>query len=379
MKFKFAMIILVLFIFIGMVWAGTIGDIDGDDKITLVEAVGSLQVASGKTVASYSDREVYNMSEYLLTEELPYKKVWEQTEFGSGLRKKGIGVVRFFQHNVNGQDVIAKAYESGLYADFNCIDYLNGNTLLGWQWSNYEELFDPPITTSMDNWPMGHRITDMSVLISNPPGQDINENLRYREYTLLGVEDVVVPAGTFKHCLKILGRRSIQGRATISYLAKGVGMVKYQRAQSTGGGQLWELLDIEKTDGTTLFGKESGFCRISGTWSTEASCPPYNGSCVQSSNLTMLYDKTNGISSFLNLSGFPDAWNLYGYGGLGLKMVTDDGITFTPDPTINWPDNNYDGNPDLPDISLTVEGDIVTGTFIHNANTFNLTGTLICP
>jgi hypothetical protein len=251
---------------------------------------------------------------------------------------------------------------------------------LGWRWSNYYELFDPPVVNKTSDWPVGQRITNMTVLKTSVPGQPVNEQYHYREYTLLGIEDVTVPAGTFTDCLKILNRRSYDSRAIIYYLAKGVGTVKSQRANHQGSGYLSELLDIEKSDGTTVYGNMSGVCRMTGTWTAQAECPSYNPECIQSSKFSMLYDDSGNFSSYLNLAGIHNAWYFDEcQGGLGCKMQTTDGTTFTPDPTGNWRDNNHDGQPDLPDITVTIDGTTVTGTLVHHDNTFTLTGEMVCP
>lgn len=225
----FIVIIIGLAVATGTIWADTVGDINADGKITLIEAIGSLQIAGGSKVASYTNEEIYNTTEYSMKEPLPYKKFWRQTEYGYENNKKiNIGILSFSKDTLNDQIITAITYETGIYADYNLIDYTKDHQLLGWKWDGQFETFDPPVTTMMDNWQLGHRIINMTVLKSELTS-GLSESYQYREYMLLGVEDVTVPARTFKDCLKIMSQRSGDSRRQIKYLAKGIGMVKHQR------------------------------------------------------------------------------------------------------------------------------------------------------
>jgi hypothetical protein len=386
MKTKLGVIISTFFFWTGL-WAGygmagPVGDIDADGQITVIEAVGALQVSTGTRVPAYTNETIYRPSEYQSSQALPYRKIWQQTEFNSGKRSTVIGIDRHFQDTLNGQDVLAVEAEAGIFADYNLIEYYKDDTYLGWRWATYYELFDPPVVNKITDWSTGHQITNMTVLKTSVPGRPVEESFHYREYTLLGVEDVTVPAGRFTDCLKILSRRASDGRAVISYRAKGVGSVKVQRANERGGGYLLELLDIEKSDGTSVYGNLSGLCMATGTWTAQSECnsyTPYNPYCIESAKFTLVYDTSKALPTYLNMAGFEGAWGLRSPGGLGIQMTTTDGITFTPDPSANWPDNNHDGQPDLPDITLTIDGTTVTGSLVHYNITFVLSGTVTCP
>jgi len=61
-------------------------------------------------------------------------------------------------------------------------------------------------------------------------------------FTLVGVETVTVPAGTFNNCLKIFRNRGNSGSTTIMWYAPGMGWIKrYYEGKDNYGGTVYEL------------------------------------------------------------------------------------------------------------------------------------------
>ncbi|MFH2061078.1 MAG: hypothetical protein ABIJ59_19605 [Pseudomonadota bacterium] len=369
MKTFFVIMITGLVWATGIAWAGTVGDIDSDAKITLTEAMGALQVSAGRRVAAYTPDDSYDMSDYA-PEQTSGKRIWKQTEYGSNSANISIGIIGYSQETLNGQQVIAKKYEAGQWAEYGGIEYFIGNKWLGEIFSGVYSFCDPPVTTMINPWATGQKIINHYVYKS-----DSYFRLEYREYELLGEEDVTVPAGTFENCLKILQKRVFYGRTHINYLAKGIGIVKTMRIDNTGNGYIWELMDVQKEDGTYLF--DSNVCQMSGTWivNAPAQCSPFDSNCKGSGAFAMAYINGDTNSGVLKLSDFT-SWNS---SMRSINMHSDDGINFSPDPDASWPDTNYDGQPDLPGISLKIENNAVTGTL--NLNTgpiFTFNGAVVC-
>jgi len=371
MKNIIMVILIAVFGGLGTCAAATVGDINGDEQISLTEAMGALQITSGTRSPQYTSQDTYNGDEFQADFARPYRKIWRQTVVSNGSLQTGIGTERHYDTTFQEAQVEAVAYESGLWADYNTIDYFVGTSMVGYSEIYGEYTNSPPLETQMNDWPVGHRISNDYIQILT--GTSDSYQIRYREYTLLGTEDVIVPAGTFSGCLKILSKRSSDSRVTISYFAKGIGLVKYFRAQAQGGGQIWDLMDIEKSDGALMYDQMTGTCKVEGTWETSQQCPDNYPICTESSKLTMVYSQSGGHAAFLNLVNF-DFWRGNFSSALGMKLISNDGISFTPDPTGTWPDTNYDGTPDIPDISVTIENGQLTGSY----GSATLSGTASC-
>lgn len=171
---------------------------------------------------------------------------------------------------------------------------------------------------------------------------DYSKTIQFREYILLGTEEVTVPAGTFQ-CLKIFKKRSYGGRHEITYWAKSIGEVKWVNANDSGGGFIQELVNVESQDGTMLYG--NSICTVDGTWS---------GNNNTSGTLSMVYVEGQKIAANLFLNDYPS------YPGF-FYLVSTNGTDFTPSLDA-YPDQNYDGQPDeVPDINLTINNGAMTG------------------
>jgi hypothetical protein len=319
----------------------------------------------------------YDTTGYSFDGKLPYKKFWKQTVYGGESTKISIGIHSHSEETLDGQFVTASTYETGIWADYGLIEYSKGPQYFGWQWSGMNEIFNPPMITMMDNWPLRNTITNMSILKSETPS-GFREDYNYRGYTLLGVEDITVPAGIFKDCLKIMKVQSTDTRKQINYIAKDIGTVKIQRANSNGGGWVWELMDIQKEDGTYLF--NGNVCQVKGIWEFDTEIPcnpnePNNTDCVRKGSFSMAYIKGEKSANFI----FHDFSNWSWVIKPGLEMTTNDGITYSSDRTTS-----------AKSISLEIKDEVVTAMVFSNPDftpytdwtaytMLTLTGTVTCP
>ncbi len=73
--------------------------------------------------------------------------------------------------------------------------------------------------------------------------------INLRKYTLLGIEDVTVPGGTFQNCLKIYRDRGNNSPPSIHWYAPGMGWIKriYEGLSSYEGG-IYEMTSYQMID-----------------------------------------------------------------------------------------------------------------------------------
>ncbi len=73
--------------------------------------------------------------------------------------------------------------------------------------------------------------------------------INLRKYTLLGIEDVTVPVGTFQNCLKIYRDRGNNSSPSIHWYAPGMGWVKriYEGLNSYDG-SIYEMTSYQMID-----------------------------------------------------------------------------------------------------------------------------------
>ncbi len=354
-------LIFVLVFFLGsygVVWADTVGDVNNDGQVGLEEAVYALQVTSGMKTETSADSQTYDMNEYM--EQAGCTYYYREVEYASGEVRTGVGVDSFAIETVNEQTVLALTDEAGMWA--GDVDYyVIGDAkieYLGYKWGGDETYYDwynPPIVIGLRSIKTGDKITNMFTNSYN--------SIRYREYTFLGLENVTVSAGTFNDCIKILQKRSYKGRCNISYKAKGIGTVKNIRSDASGNGYFRELVNVKKADGTYI--SDNTICSVQGTWAADGMTP-------NSGSLSMAYISQNlPIYTSVTLSGLNTFY-----------LKSSDGSNFSPDPQA-YSDDDYDGQPDLSSISITVTNDQISGNYYHTdwqGNTFevSLNGTLSC-
>lgn len=353
----------------GSVWAETTGDIDGDGKITLTEAVGALRIVSGSMDAPSTEKTI-DMTEYNLGES-SFKKIWKQTILYNNNDQviTQIGIMSYEPTELNGEVVMGERYETGLWSEGEETDYIKENLYFGYEYEGQLYLYDPPVTKQMQQWAIGRPIVVATTFKSDRPLR-----FEYREYELVGEEDITVPAGTFEKCLVKTLKRSLSGRYYVTHIAKGVGTVKSMRMQSDGSGYIMELIDIQKSDGSFVFGGGE-VCIMNGAWNLGAGCPEWNEDCVSQGTFAMAFTTGENNENDLVIKGIQN-WN---WSLAKINMTTSDGITFVPNPDFSWPDNDNDGQPDIPDITLTISNGNVTGTLNAFETVFNFSGDVSCP
>ncbi len=95
----------------------------------------------------------------------------------------------------------------------------------------------PDVTKRIGESWGGHFVSTLEYF-QEPQGSTVN----VWAITLLGIEDVTVPAGTFQNCIKILINRGNQTTSMIRWYAPGIGWVKrVYESTSTSGGTIYEV------------------------------------------------------------------------------------------------------------------------------------------
>lgn len=341
-------VMLLMLLMIGnQVWGQTLGDIDGDGKVDLKEATYALQVSSGlrspMSVTAY-DRYEYGApsgSNYL------YRTVEGESTYNT--------YVETFDTTFEGHSVKAHQWKSGLWAGI--IDYIRvgeeESELMGYWWRDTLFSYSEPRLSPRYILP-GERY--IHVYSETPGGRQY-----IREYEFIGVEDVEVPAGTFTQCIKILQRRE-GGVYRLSYLAKGVGMVKYISADGHTG-FMFELVRAEIGD--IIYPEGAGLCTIEGTWKLEGT--------DEEGPLAVHYNPDSlPVHVMLTLSS--SSYHRRDY------LISSDGVTFTAD-TDAYSNQSYSQQP--PEIEISIEGSSVTGhiqTFWNNQphDRLLIEGTKVC-
>ena len=315
--------------------------VDGNDIAIFASEVG-------RSDCDGSSLQEYDLLEYNRIPDQTYYYI--ETAYGSP-NKKGIQTISMSNKILNGQEVQVSVFETGYWSAWNLESYdrVEGNNLLhlGERWDGVESLFTPPVVYATRNMKIGQSILNMS---------ELNGSLRYSEYTLLGLEDVTVPAGTFTNCLKILLKRSDGGKTIIYYQAKNVGIVKSFRAYNQGSGYSWELLNIRDNTGVKIY--PGTICVAQGTWSLDS--PAIQGEIAFSYS-----DDYNIILALKEYTG------TYFNGQPHFYLYSTDGINFVPNPELYI-------NQDLPVGSLVIDSGLLTGQLTISGVTLTFSGSVDC-
>jgi len=319
-------LVLVLVLACGLAMAETPGDIDGDDAVGLPEAVNALQVASGLKADMQN---VYDFSEYYSQPDSTY--CYKTTYVDeNGADSAGYEFEQAISESLDNETVLVEIDHYGwrnMYA-------IRGNQMvyLGYEGNGSEPVWNKPPrvigTIEMKRF-------DVYTTCYEYAGE-VN-GLSCTEYTFLGVEDVVTPAGTFKDCLKI-SRKYYPSSSPFSlrYYARNVGLVKFFRASSYGG-TIRELAFAQV--GQAAYPQDGFFSRCSGTYTFET----VDGS-TKTGSFTLNYIQTK--------SGFDGAFVTEDYAArLNYSVSSTDGTNFS------GRDNRY-GN----EVVFTITGNTIQGT-----------------
>lgn len=185
----------------------------------------------------------------------------------------------------------------------------------------------------------------------------------FRQHEFLGIEDVVVPAGSFPGCLKMLQRRE-NGIYRLSYLAPGVGLVKHLGAGG-GSGYKWEL--AAANIGGTSYPAGSVICRASGTIDI--------GQPVDT--LFEFYFATPSlpVKTSLKITKLTEGVSLD-----PIPIISQDGVTFLTEST--YYTEEWGDFPEGVNVSLTIDGGSVSGYLTvspdSNSSQHDMGGTVTC-
>lgn len=347
-------IIFLLAFGIGISSAEILGDINNDGDVGLPEAVYALGVTAGINQTTVIQDQIFDMAEYMPAP--GSTKYFNRKSYANGEETEAFDVYSYALQTVDGQEMLAEVTEteSGYWGDVcyyqigaTDVQYIGYDTKDLNGEPSYTGRYFPPIILGSRTQRFREKIPNAYVVVridsnldqSNPYHE--RHSLEYREYDFLGTEDVTVPAGEFKNCIKILYKRN-DGRTQVSYKCKGVGTVKTIRvnlSSSSSPSYTAELLNMERADGTLL--SEAVVCMAQGTIATNA-----DGQIFDRFNMSYVSQSTPVYSNmfFLNSSLPPLGW---------LKLKSDDGINFIPDPAV-YPDNPLQ-------FFLTVNGETISG------------------
>jgi hypothetical protein len=348
---KLKMLLLLITLVANSALAQTIGDINNDGQVGLPEALNALQISAGMRTA-YSS-ETYDLAEYLGKPNRSY--LYEEIS-SSG---KGTALMTMTEEYVDGQWFVARNIKSGIlagnkdYFRFSSSDVLQPfffNTNL-----NNKCTFTPPLVTGKRNMKVGDVFYNF-VRGDGPgpaPGTFI-QFTQFREYVLIGLEDVTVKAGSFPGCLKLLQKRE-GGLIYLVHLAKDVGVVKHFSASTGNYGFTDELVAISQGD-SMISPVGASICSAEGTWAE-----PQSG---KSGAFCFYFDpQTKPIFTTISLSNLSWVPSLY---PTSVSLVSQDGASFS---NINI----YSPS------EITLVNGVVTGTvFVYGGFTLNLSGAYSC-
>ena len=182
---------------------------------------------------------IFTMSEYF---PLGQGNTWTYREEDAQLTVKTVSGTQ----KINGVDAVKMIDEDGdyqLWTNSNGIVWYkeydaDDIPVCGWE----QHLFSPPIHAFDPIVSVGSKYaSNTSLTTTDCTGKSATASVTY-EFTIEGIEDVTVPAGTFNDCLMIKAILSLNGGTQTNemtiWLAKGVGQVK--------------SIDIEKENGSVV-------------------------------------------------------------------------------------------------------------------------------
>lgn len=330
-------LILIILSFSGLCRAEILGDINQDGKVGIPEAIYALEVTAGIAQPTAVEANSIDFAQYMPLSGTTL--VYRRKSYASGNVSEDYDILRFFTETVNSEEMLVEYTLSGSWTGDICyytIDndfvkykgygYDNGSGIESMAW------FTPPIILGARKQYFGQTIPNHFVRNTVSSGFEY-KTIDYREYQFIGIEDVMVPAGTFENCIKIIRRRS-GGRYNIYFNYPGIGTVKNLYADSNNGGYIQELVNQQKADGSPL--SNNVFC-----WATKNIINESNPDIVERWSMSYVVQQYPIHTTLNPLSPNP------------ISLISQDGTTFTADPVI-YPDNP-------PEVSLTVSGGIVSG------------------
>lgn len=342
---------------LGVAWGGTLGDVNGDGAVGLPEAMNALQVTAGlRTPTSDSllgfrkyfyvenGTYEYNVTSYGVPPAVPTPTVSTAIYHISAETVNGVPllVVPDYQSS-EAIPITYKGYYSIGSADVSYAGYsLDSGGITAFYWYNPAIIIGTSEMAKGDLIPNFYRITDTTNITTSG----------FDESTVLGLEDVTVPAGTFMKCLKVLRKNSTYSTAptssyattniTVYYYAENVGPVKI--LSQTGKKEL-RYAKI----GSAVY--PQGAIRYAGTFSkTQDNATIGSGTFTFISSAANVKTKGTIILSSL----VPPSVESY-------MVVSTDGVNLTADPDV------YGDNPPTVNLVVSASPCTVSGSIVSSA------------
>lgn len=223
------------------------GDVNGDGKIGLEDAINALSVTAGLQAVSDT---TYDVVDYRILTNHDY--VYAEEKFEAGVVSECVFTASVRDQIIDEQNLRVITYDGGSYAGMQEYAVFDGETVtvVGWNIPLIPRTYW--YTPGYIRGESGMHIGDV---ISNSYVSDwgTGKDLSYREELILGTEDVTVPVGSFSNCLKIRSYRD-NGDVYVTYLAKNVGIVKQICVSPTNpnmSSYIWELISVSTVEGAT--------------------------------------------------------------------------------------------------------------------------------
>lgn len=239
---RILLITAVVFLSFTSSWAGTIGDVNGDGAVGLPEAIHALQVTAGIRTQGIEPPLDFRKYFYVENGDYEYKATSCNAMF-PGTPTVFTSAYHIGSETVNGVPMLTRESQGSPGASVKDY-YIVGSSNVSH--AGYTSVSGGLTTSSWNNPAVIRGTSDMSkgdIIPNFLQTMDATNmsTVRYDESTVLGVEDVAVPAGIFTKCLKILRKveniNTTAGYNTVSigvlYYAENIGMVKSVSPTST--------------------------------------------------------------------------------------------------------------------------------------------------
>jgi len=201
-------------------------------KIATSGKSGKLTVNAKFTGVKIADNPSDDETEFTISEYFPLGQgdTWTYREQDNELTVKTISGTE----KINGVDAAKMIDEDGdyqLWTNSNGLKWykeFDADDIAGCGWE--QQLFNPPITASDPFVSIGATYASNTVLtIVDCTGSSGTASVSYG-FSIEGIENITVPAGTFNNCLRIKGILTVNGNTQTNemtiWLAKGLGVVK---------------------------------------------------------------------------------------------------------------------------------------------------------
>jgi len=311
-------------------------DIKNDNRIGIEEAINALKISAGMNV-SYAN-ELYDFNDYFGVNEQRY--LYSEEIYRDSKIVQGTAFVEITNEMVENKEVRVTTYISGQWSGWKDYELVTDLDIfyLGWGFEN-NSWYEPPIKFASRSMYIGEHFYNFI---------KIEGSHYYVEYIFAGIEDIVVPAGIFEKCLKIIKKQNT-GLRQVYYYARNIGLVK-ATSSSSGDGYNQEL--VYTSINNISYPPSRKVYMAKGQWKSESN---------QSGGFTFCFSSQNDsdkIFTTINFENYQTQNDLnYEY-----YLISEDNKSFK----INT--EFYDSNAPEFDISINDFGDITGSCAIENIN-----------